>query len=95
MRYGGYGRRRPPVDTDERSPVRSRAGRVQSPTEELPHMKRLIAVLALATAAALAACTPSDTTTSPGGLDSPAPLDSPAAPLESPAGLESPSPSAS
>ena len=56
-------------------------------------MKRLIAVLALAAAAALAACTPADTDSSPGGLESPS-LGSPA-PLESPAGIESPAPSAS
>lgn len=51
-------------------------------------MKRLIAVLALAAAAALAACTPADTGSSPGGLESPS-LSSPS--LESPGGLESPS----
>jgi hypothetical protein len=34
MPHGDYGRRRPPVDTDERSPVRSRAGRVHFPTED-------------------------------------------------------------
>ena len=56
-------------------------------------MKRLIAVLALATAAALAACTPSDTGSSPGGLESPS-LESPGG-LESPSLMESPSPSAS
>ena len=62
-------------------------------------MKRLIAVLALSAAATLAACTPSDSGSSPNdglespSLTSPAPLESPS--LESPAGLESPSPSAS
>ena len=61
-------------------------------------MKRLIAVLALSAAAALAACTPSDSGASPDGLESPsltspAPLESPS--MESPADLESPSPSAS
>jgi hypothetical protein len=49
-------------------------------------MKRLIAVLALATAAALAACTPADNGSSPGGLDSPAPFESTPA-LESPSML--------
>jgi hypothetical protein len=54
-------------------------------------MKRLIALLVLAAAAAMA-CTPSDTGSSPGGLESPS-LSSPS--LESPATMESPSPSAS
>jgi hypothetical protein len=67
-------------------------------------MKRLIAVLALSAAATLAACTPSDSGSSPNdglespSLTSPAPLESPSLEspsLESPAGLESPSPSAS
>jgi hypothetical protein len=51
-------------------------------------MKRLLAVLVLAAAAAMA-CTPSDSGTSPGvdGVESPAGLESPA--------MESPSPSAS
>jgi hypothetical protein len=56
-------------------------------------MKRLLAVLVLAAAAAMA-CTPSDTGSSPGvdGLESPS-LSSPS--LESPVIMESPSPSAS
>jgi hypothetical protein len=54
-------------------------------------MKRLLAVLVLAAAAAMA-CTPSDSGSSPGidGLESPAGIESPAG-LESPA-MESPSP---
>ena len=61
-------------------------------------MKRLLAVLVLAAAAAMA-CTPSDTGSSPGvdGLESPSltspSLESPS--LESPVIMESPSPSAS
>ena len=45
-------------------------------------MKRLLALLVLAAAAAMA-CTPSDSGSSPGGIESPAGL-------ESPAGIESP-----
>jgi hypothetical protein len=58
-------------------------------------MKRLLALLVLAAAAAMA-CTPSDSGSSPGidGLESPAGIESPAG-LESPATMESPSPSAS
>ena len=58
-------------------------------------MKRLLALLVLAAAAAMA-CTPSDTGSSPGidGIESPAGLESPAG-IESPATMESPSPSAS
>jgi hypothetical protein len=55
-------------------------------------MKRLLALIVLAAAAAVA-CSPSDTNSSPGGLESPS-LGSPA-PLESPSVVESPSPSAS
>ena len=56
-------------------------------------MKRMLALLVLAAAAAMA-CTPSDTGSSPGidGLESPS-LTSPS--LESPVIMESPSPSAS
>jgi len=55
-------------------------------------MKRLLALLVLAAAAAMA-CTPSDSGSSPGldGVESPAGLESPAG-IESPA-MESPSPS--